>query len=167
MITPLVHRAALAAGGERPAIDLFQLRCFEKDAPKEVWDTEVFREIRWCGAGDEEAPTPGDFEEMREAMARAAQAAVFIGGKTEGYLGDKPGIRDEYERFMSHHSDGPVYLVGLLGGETVNIIRDVKEGRATEPNGLSSEERHVVHGSDSIDLIGSLILTDLCRMRPD
>lgn len=167
MITPLVHRAAVAAGSQRPAIDLYQLRCFEKQAPSEVWDRDVFGEIRWCGAADGESPTPGDFAEMRQAMVRAAQAAVFIGGKTEGYLGDKPGIRDEYERFMHHHADGPVYLVGLLGGETVNIIRDVTEGRATEPNGLSAEERRVVHGSDSIGLIASLILTDLGRTRPD
>jgi TolA-binding protein len=142
MITPLVHRVAIAAGGNRPAIDLYQLRCFEKDAPQEIWDRQIFREIRWCGAADEEAPTPGDFAEMREAMAEAAQAAVFMGGQTEGFLGDKPGIRDEYERFMQHHTDGPVYLVGLLGGETVNIIRDVKEGCATEPNGLSADQGH-------------------------
>lgn len=164
-ITPLVRRAALAAEASHPAIDLYQLRYFQGKAPREAMDRSVFREIRWCGAPGQDAPNPHDFAEMRDAMAEAAQGAVFIGGKAEGFSGDRPGIRDEYERFLHHHPDGPVYLVGLLGGETVNIIRDVADGRASEPNGLSAEQRRVVHGSDSIDLIVSLILTDLGGIR--
>lgn len=39
-------------------------------------------------------------------MVRLARAAIFVGGKTEGYSGAKPGIRDEYERFRAYHPVG-------------------------------------------------------------
>jgi hypothetical protein len=113
-VTPLLHRVAKGAGVREGQVTLFQLERFREQAPAEVQDRSVFGEVLWCE----------DLESMREGMAAIADAGVFVGGKTAGYVGSKPGIRDEFERFVKRHPLGPVYLLGLLDGETRLLIEE-------------------------------------------
>jgi hypothetical protein len=98
-------------------------------------------------------------------MVRLARAAIFVGGKTEGYSGAKPGIRDEYERFRAYHPVGRVYLVRSPGGETGRLIED-RDGNDWERNGLQGEARHVLHASRDPHLVAGLIVRDLQRQWP-
>jgi hypothetical protein len=160
-ITPLIHQA-LTRLGKKGMADLFQLSYFKNSAPKHIWDTDIFQKINWIG---HEKDTLSDalFEQMREEMAKASKAAVFIGGKTSGSLSKTPGIRDEYQRFLKHHPEGPVYLTGFMDGETLNIIRELEKQKQKEKNGLSDNELQIVRHSRSIDLIVSLIVEDLAK----
>src|ERR1035441_2936379 len=89
-VTPLIHRVAQGAGVREGQVTLFQLERFRQQAPIEVQDRSIFGEVRWCE----------DLESMRQGMAAMANAGVFVGGKTVGYVGNKPGIPDEFERFF-------------------------------------------------------------------
>jgi hypothetical protein len=159
-ITPLV-REAVKRLGKRNVADLYQLRRFEESAPEEIRDDGVFREIHWIegDGGDIDA----ELARMRDRMTEAAQAAIFVGGKTADHYGKMPGIRNEYRRFVEKHPEGPVYLVGLLGGEALKLIQEMETGEAAALNGLSDKERRVIHHSTSVDLVTSLIVGDLAR----
>lgn len=158
-ITPLVREAVTQLGKEN-VVDLYQLRRFEGTAPEDIQDSSVFSEIHWIEPADD---IDAELARMRDRMAKAARAAVFLGGKTADHYGKTPGIRDEYQRFIEKHPDGPIYLVGLLGGETLSLIREIEAGDEPARNGLSEEKRRVIHHSTSIDLIVSLIIEDLAR----
>lgn len=159
-ITPLVYHAARAHAGERPSITLFQLERFRGRTPPEVADGTVFGQIRWVGVSGLDIET--DLANLREPMARLAEAAIFIGGKTAGFSGGKSGIRDEFERFRAHHVEGPVYLVGGAGGETARIIAE-SSGSDLEKNGTQGEARHVLHASHDAHIVAALIARDLGR----
>jgi len=166
-ITPLVHRLARERNAP-PAIDLFQLERFRGKAPPESADRTVFGQVRWVG--DPAANMATDLATLRDAMVRLAQAAVFVGGKTTGFSGAKPGIRDEYERFRAQHPEAPVYLVGAAGGETARLIEDAANdatGDDWERNGLQGEARHCLHASHDPSLVAALIARDLVRYRSD
>ncbi len=160
-ITPLI-RQALSSAGKTGVADLYQLRRFEQSAPQEIRDKNIFPQIEWI---DPKGSIDDELGEMREKMAQASAAAIFIGGKTSGSLSKTAGIRDEYQRFLKHHPDGPVYLVGLMNGETLNIIRKLEGMQEKEKNTLSDNESQTLHHSRSIDLIVSLILEDLAKKR--
>ena len=51
-------------------------------------------------------------------------AAVFVGGKTKGFIGPRPGIVDEYDRFVAACPDGPAFVVGLAGGAARTLPDD-------------------------------------------
>lgn len=153
-VTPLIHRVAKGAGVREGQVALFQLERFRQQAPVEVHDRSVFGEVRWCE----------DLESMREGMAAMANAGVFVGGKTTGYLGNKPGIRDEFERFVKRHPAGPVYLLGLLDGETRRLIEEKSGEQPWEPRYLSGEERELLRSAASPDLAAGLVLADLTHM---
>jgi len=159
-ITPLV-REAIRELNKKDAADLFQLRRFEGSAPGEIHDDEVFGRVHWIEGegGDIDA----ELAQMRDQMAEKARAAVFVGGKTADHYGKMPGIRDEFQRFVNKHQEGPVYLVGLLGGETLNLINEMETSGGIARNGLSDKERRLIHHSTSIDLVVSLIVADLAR----
>jgi hypothetical protein len=168
-ITPLIHRAEVTVGVEKEAIQLYQLRLFKQDVPQEIWDQQVFSQVHWIG---DEKPADGvipqsmmiaNLTAMRQAMMQNSQAAVFIGGKTTDFYGAKPGIRDEYERFLASHPRGPVYLVGLLEGETKKIITELEQQQQREPNGLTERQLRIIHHGDNIDLIAPVIVTDIAR----
>ncbi len=159
-ITPLV-REAVKQLGKRDVVDLYQLRRFEESAPEEIHDDGVFSEIHWIETDGDDIDA--ELARMRDRMAEAARAAVFAGGKTTDHYGKTPGIRDEYQRFVARHPEGPVYLVGLLGGETLKLIEEMEAGEAAARNGLSDKERRVIHHSTSVDLVTSLIVGDLAR----
>lgn len=162
-VTPIIHKVVLLTGAEYEQIHLFQLERFRKFVPQQIQD--VFRNISWTQpVEDDEEPLVKELGEMRDAMVRDARAGIFIGGKTEGFAGKKPGIRDEYERFLDRHSKGPVYLVGMLEGETLNIINEESEQTPqTNLNSLEEDEQNILRYSTNTDLIASIILRDLQR----
>ncbi len=159
-ITPLVGEAVKKLGKTK-VVDLYQLRRFEDSAPAEIFDNEMFSTINWIEGEDDDIDL--ELARMRDRMAEEAHAAVFVGGRTALNEGTVPGIRDEYRRFVARNPDGPVYLMGLMDGETRNLIRELEDGKEMPRNGLSEKERRVVHHSTSIDLVVSLIVADLAR----
>jgi hypothetical protein len=164
-ITPLVHRLAKGRGVPPPGVELFQLERFRDKAPSETFDRSVLRQVHWVG--DPNLDMTEDLARLRDPMVNLAQAAIFVGGKTTGFSGGKPGIRDEYERFRTAHPDRPVYLVGSAGGETARLIQDAAKdasGTDWEKNGLQGEARHVLHGSHDPSLVAALIARDLLRL---
>lgn len=153
-VTPLIHRIAQSADARQGQITLFQLEQFRAQAPIQIQDRSVFGEVRWCK----------DLQEMRDGMAAMAEAGVFVGGKTSGSVGGKPGIRDEFERFVARHPRGPVYLLGLLDGETQRIIQETSGNQTWKPQYLSSEERALLRDAPSPDLLAGLVLADLAQV---
>jgi hypothetical protein len=161
-ITPLVHRTVCARGGARPSIDLFQLERFRDMAPPQALDGAVFERLHWVG--DPGLPIDADLANLREPMVALARAAIFVGGKTTGFQGGKPGLRDEFERFRAHHPTGPVYLVGGAGGETARILAQAN-GEDWGHNGLQGEARAVLHASHDAHIVATVITRDLERYR--
>jgi DNA-binding NtrC family response regulator len=163
-VTPLVHRVARSFSFKDPKVRLFQLRRFQKDLPNEVYDDGVFGKVVWVGSeSDDTSDREKDLAEMREEMAKVSRAAIFLGGKTEQNYGRIPGIRDEYQRFINHHKEGPAYLLGGLGGEALRIIQSLEERGNREPNGLSDDEIADVRYSDDMDFAASIVITDIRR----
>jgi hypothetical protein len=154
-VTPLVH--SVGRQTQRGGILLFQSAHFKSVCPPEVHDNTVFHKVEWVP----ERPNVADsLLDLRQRMAREADAAIFAGGKTKKSNGE-PGIRQEYELFLRERPQGPVYLIGMLGGAVRDLIR---EGVA-EPNSLAAEEIRDLHESGDVDLIVGTILTDLKRTR--
>jgi elongation factor G len=164
-VTPLVHRVASSFNLKQPKISLFQLKRFQEHVPAEVYDGKVFRQITWIGSESESGSVPigHDLTEMRRQMVRVSRAGIFLGGKTSSFEGSIPGIREEYQLFISHHAAGPVYLLGVLGGEVKEIIRSMRMKGTREPNSLTEEELSSIHNSDDIDFATSLVFADLRR----
>lgn len=159
-VTPLVHRVA-ATMQIRPAqIRLHLLRRFEAIVAPEVWDRGVFGDPIWTGDSQAKGDTlAAELELMRDRMAQEAEAAVFVGGKLQGFLGKQPGIVDEFLRFRRRRPHGPAYLLGALAGATAALITD----RVEEQNTLSEVERQLLHETGNVDLAASLVLMDLER----
>jgi len=153
-ITPLVHQVADSRTNRRPTVNLYQLERFRVQAPPEAFDTEVFGRVRWVG--EPELALDKNLANLRDPMAKLASAAVFVSGKTTGFMGDKPGIRDEFERFRAYRAAGPVCLVGGAGGETARLI-DAATGADQEKNRLVGEVRHLLHVSHDAQLVTALI----------
>jgi hypothetical protein len=164
-ITPLVHRAAKALGECKPPISLYQLERFRGQEPPETADTAIFDDVHWVG--DPNLDIDADLANLRTPMTAQARAAVFVGGKTKGFSGKTPGIRDEYERFRARHPDNPVYLVGHLGGETAKLIAETAAGKDLERNSLAPQARVEVHESDDENIVAALIVRDLQRLGPN
>jgi hypothetical protein len=164
-VTPLIHKVACLVGIEKPQIRLFQLNRFRDVIPPEVNDAAIFQKVTWIGDSEnDKSKLAAELEQMRVAMVRESQAGIFIGGKTEQFVGNKPGIRDEYEKFLEYSAASPVYLIGMLEGETLNIINDSNEQvRRNRRNSLQEEEIEMLQSSNNIDLIASIILRDLQR----
>lgn len=154
-LTRYVHAIGKLGTGE---IHLFQSESFRDRRPPELDDPAVFRDVEWI---PDAGSIPASLFALRERMVGAANAAVFAGGHVRMFQGNIPGIWEEYQLFLDRNPDGPVYLVGMLGGAT----RDLIDRDAPEPNGLSPEERQIVHESEDIDLVVGLILADLKRPR--
>ena len=136
-------------------VDLYQWERFRGSEPPEA-HSEAFN-LHWI-SGDDLTP-------MRELMVERAEAAVFLGGKTadEGPVGGKPGILDEYERFLSHRSTGPVYVLGLLDGEAARLAETFED----HPNPLAPAERQLLGKTTDVDLAASLVLAGLRRQTAD
>lgn len=118
-VTPLMHKAVHSmirrkgAGG----VELHQARRWQGVAsklPATVREGPIFRNVRWHGDGRDDG---GDVIALRDGMIDPSlDAAVFVGGKTSGFIGLKPGIVDEHERFVRVCGGKPVFVVGLAAG---------------------------------------------------
>ncbi|MCP3915031.1 MAG: hypothetical protein GY711_05710 [bacterium] len=82
-------------------------------------------------------------------ITSALSAAVFIGGKTEGFYGPRPGIQDEYERFVAECGDGAAFALGMAGGAARKL-----------PHGDSQVHRFLRMTADP-DLAVALIIDEL------
>lgn len=159
-VTPLVHRVATQMQVQPGQIRLYQLRRLAKLAPKEIGDRSVFGEVQWSGEAEGTLETLAiELESMRDRMVQEAAAAVFVGGRTQGFLGGKPGILDEFQRFRRLRPRGPAYILGALAGVSALLIRD----RTEEMNSLTEVERQLLHETGDVDLAASLVLMDLER----
>lgn len=97
-------------------------------------------------------------------MVEQTRAAILIDSKAADFSGDKPGIRDELERFSARHPTAPADLIGGAGGETVRLIADAEFASADwEHNGLRDEARRLLHQADEPALVAALIARALTR----
>jgi SLOG cluster2 len=182
-VVAYAHAAALKAGPDNDGVHIYQLRRVHKDPVHrslvecmlkleghtdeevktlDLEDSKAFRSVNWFpelprGVGAE-------LEQMRRAMAERSQAAVFSGGRTTGFYGEKPGIQQEYEIFREVHASKAesVYLTGILGGATLDLIKK-NEADAREPNSLGPYALIEVRQSDNPDLVCGLIIADLMK----
>ena len=156
-ITPVIHQCAQQTGVSSNRIHLFQLRRFRHMAPEEIWDPEVFSKIHWIGDGDRSLAE--ELGTMRDAMAEASHAAVFMGGKR-----GPGGIRDEYERFLSRHGTRrPMYLLGFLDGLSKDLIEEHEKAGTREPNGLAPRDLAFIRHNKTMEIIAPLIIGDMAR----
>lgn len=74
-------------------------------------------------------------EEYRQNDADGVEkpllAHIFIGGRKSGFIGDKPGILEEF-LFAKEHKH-PIFLLGGFGGETEVIVKHLLEGNDDVP----------------------------------
>lgn len=125
-ITPLVHRAVAGLlGGDAGHVELHQARSWKgilSTLKADVREGPLFRKAQWHGDGHVPAD---DVQILRDEMIRAdLDAGVFVGGKTSGFIGTKPGIVDEYERFTSIASGKRAFVVGLAAGAALLLPED-------------------------------------------
>lgn len=64
------------------------------------------------------------FKQMRTQMAKDSVARILVGGKSTNYLGYIPGVIEE--ALLTLRENKPVYLVGGLGGATLQLINLIK-----------------------------------------
>jgi hypothetical protein len=149
-ITPLVHKAIEDLDGAPGRVELHQARLWQDSTvlPAEVREGPVFKYVQWHG--DAEAKMDANLDDLRSAMiSDSLTAAVFVGGKTEGYIGPRAGIVDEHERFKSLGGHRKTYILGLAGGAARKLPRS---------DGLL--DRFLRTTSDP-DLAAALIVADL------
>lgn len=152
-VTPLVHRVALQVGLPAPSIELYQLARYRDSAPPE--SREPTFSLHWIESEE--------LADLRQVMIKQAAAALFVGGRTKGFSGTKPGIRDEFERFLHARPQGPAYLLGLLDGEARRLIEELEASGQREPNNLTAAELYHLHHTTDVDVAVSLVLADLRR----
>lgn len=122
-VTPLVHQALAHLNGPHAGhVELHLGRYWRGDGltiPVKVREGPVYQHVFWHGDG---ADAAADVSAMRDGMICAdLDAAVFAGGKTSGYIGPKPGVIDEFERFAGLGAAKPSFVVGLAGGAARTI----------------------------------------------
>ena len=69
-------------------------------------------------------------------------AHIFIGGKTTGFKGHKPGLLEEF--LIAKGKEHPIFLLGGFGGETeimVNHITGISHGNA-DLEGVTLDDLH-------------------------
>lgn len=122
-VTPLVHQALAHLNGPHAGhVELHLGRYWRGDGltlPVKVREGPVYQHVVWHGDGADPA---ADVSAMRDGMISAnLDAGVFVGGKTTGYLGSKPGVIDEFERFEALGAGRASFVLGLAGGAARNI----------------------------------------------
>lgn len=101
-------------------------------------------------------------------------AHIFIGGRKSGFVGDKPGILEEFLLAKENHH--PIFLFGGFGGETELIAKQLLEGDVMLPelNGVSVADlndgiadeslRKILFQSTNIVEIIPILLTALNKL---
>lgn len=150
-ITPVVHRAIAEIGGTKKGhVELHQAKAWQADRvslSQAVREGPLFHKVHWHGSG---TSLTDDVATMRDRMIVAGlDAGVFVGGKTTGFIGPKPGIMDEHERFAAACPDKTMFVVGLAGGAARRIPSD----------GLAVSE--VLRATADPDLAVALIIAEL------
>jgi hypothetical protein len=154
-VLPLVHRAAVGHFGTQVS-DHFQLhlaRFWERDflaLKEEIRLGPVPRNLKWHGsAGSAE----DNVVALRDAMIGPdLDAAIFVGGKTTGYIGPVPGIVDEHQRWIAACQGKPTFVLGLAGGAS----------RALPSDG--SRLDNLIRTAADPDLAVALIVAELLRL---
>lgn len=117
-VTPMVHRALINLVGDGSGhVELHQARFWYNDfksVAASVREGPVFNQVIWHGQGEDAS---ADVAALRDGMIQTGlDAAVFVGGKTTGFIGPKPGVVDEFERYCALGLSMPAFVVGLAGG---------------------------------------------------
>lgn len=122
-----------------------------------------------------------DLRDLRSALTTRCKARVVVGGKTEGYSGDLPGVIDEASRTVADGS--PLYAAGGYGGAAQLIANAIgsetgpdlldEQGAITTalrgirdsavPDGLDRTERDLLHRSHRPGDIATLAVLGLSR----
>lgn len=101
-------------------------------------------------------------------------AHIFIGGRKSGFVGDKPGILEEFLLAKENHH--PIFLLGGFGGETELMAKQLLEGDVILPelNGISvadlndgiadESQRKILFRSTNIVEIIPILLTALNKI---
>ncbi len=150
-VTPLVHKAVVdQVGDEAGGIELHQARLWQDSTAlrAEVREGPLFHKARWHG--DAKGSIAENIRALRDGMIEGSlTAAVFVGGKTHDFKGPRPGIVDEYERFVKACPERPAFRLGLAGGAA-----------RTLPRGDGLLERFLM-GTTDPDLAVGLIVAEL------
>lgn len=151
-VTPLVHEAIddliVNTSG---AIELHQARRWQASVQlkADVRNGPVFADARWHGHAHEDIAA--NISALRDGMITATlDAAVFVGGKTEGFKGPRPGIVDEHDRFALVCPTKPAFILGLAGGAARRLL----------PRGDSRLQRFL-HATPDPDIAAALIVAEL------
>lgn len=153
-VTPLVHQAMSELTVNKPGkVELHQAQTWRADRTaiaQKVLDGPVYRSVQWHGTGT--SPI-SDLAAMRSAMITSSLiAAVFVGGKTTAYIGDRPGIHEEHARFVAVCPGKPALVVGLAQGAALTI----------PPSGDSFDD--MLRTIADPDLAVALIIARLCGL---
>lgn len=153
-VTPLVHQAVSSLAVAKPGkVELHQAQSWRADQraiPQHVLDGPVYRSVRWHGDG---SYAIADLAAMRSAMITSELfAAVFVGGKTAGYIGHRPGVHEEHARFLTTCPGRPALVVGLAQGAASTL----------PPSGEPFED--MLRTIADPDLAVALIIARLCGL---
>jgi hypothetical protein len=149
-ITPLLHRTLSLVPDDTPGrIELNHARLWKAHGGLEsnVRLGPLFSSARWHGEGQEPI---ADVLALRDGMITAdLYAGVFVGGRTQGFIGDRPGIVDEHERLGKANPGARRFIVGLAGGAARLLPSD------------ESPLGDVLRSTPDPDLAAALIIADL------
>ncbi len=153
-ITRLVWQAARNCAPHHGSINIYQAEYFRAMAPVEVHDEKVFGPIQWKGSG---VNREDDLKEMRLAMCRQTDAAIFLGGRIES-----GGVGEELRFFkQSHATPKPYYLLGNWGGETRELIRKREAEEVGITNHISDSARKLIQEGAPLEFAIFIIIQDL------
>jgi SLOG-like protein len=92
-----------------------ELTPYDRRARHEGAESSLYRYVRARGLTN-----------LRHRLGEAAHARLCLGGRTSGAAGRYPGVIEE--AFLALRTSKPLYLAGILGGATRQVI-DAIEGR--------------------------------------
>jgi hypothetical protein len=84
---------------------------------------------------------------MRRQLDARTHARICIGGRSKGGQGRFPGVIEE--ALLTFSAGKPLYLVGLLGGATRQVIEAIKGGAMPSDFCAPLERERVYHGNAS------------------
>lgn len=97
-----------------------ELKPYDERARAEGLESRLYRYMRARGLTN-----------LRHRLGAVAHARLCLGGRTSGAAGRYPGVIEE--AFLALRIRKPLYLAGLLGGATYQVIEAI-EGRAMAEN---------------------------------
>jgi hypothetical protein len=103
---------------------------------------------------------------MRHRMIRDGTyaAVVALGGRTEGGVGDRPGLDEELR--LARESGAPIYLLGAPGGYAADEAeRAASAGYSWTRNGLGIPGNEQLRTSEDYDSIAEAIWADAGAVR--